>query len=339
MIKQLNTDDSLAASVTGTSVSSESAGKQGIDVMGDNYSDNIDPEDDDSLCEGLGVLFEGSLPTTNKRFTWERKHSAVQNEESRRPIQVTVSCIDDEPGAVQSGHYLWPAAEQLCEYLVNVADNESNATITSERSTSLNIRGILELGAGTGLASLCALQIYQHSVEFVVVTDSDHGTIERARDNYETTMMELYDNAETEEAKESVINEVSSILVEFMPLKWGKENQFRELQRRVVQDHAVLEKSPPITFDLVLGSDLIYSLDVVEPLLHTVKLALKDNIGSYSRFLLAQSFDFDKDLEDELDRVCEALQLQRNVVVDKLTEDGAKIQEFRHIKDENDSAA
>ncbi|KAL3894680.1 MAG: hypothetical protein SGARI_007664, partial [Bacillariaceae sp.] len=337
MIKQLDTDDSLAdASITSTSVSSGRAGKRGRDIEDDYYSDNLDPEDDAYLCEDLGVLFEGSLPTTSKRFSWKRKQPAT-GEEKRTSIHVTVSCIDDEPGAVQSGHYQWPAAEQLCKYLIQNADGESN-TATSERSTSSDtttnvssntpkIRGILELGAGTALASLCVLQIYQESLEFMVVTDGDHGTIERARDNYETTMMELYEHADTEEDKESVINEISSILVEFMPLKWGKENQLRDMQRRVVQDHAVLEKEPPITFDLILGSDLIYSLDVVEPLLKTAKLALKK--GNNARFLLAQSFAFEDEVEEEVERACKQLLLRRRLVEDNLScAPGAKIQEF-----------
>jgi predicted nicotinamide N-methyase len=336
MIKSYEDDAnvSLSGSLTNTSVSCNSSDdrddeQENSEQYRERSAGDGGEEDMDSLCEELGLLFEGSQATTWRHFSWEKKNTAVSPAEgqptSRPTIHAAVSCIDDDPGAVQSGHYLWPAAISLSEYMIAKSGDSENV--------KGKVRSILELGAGTGLPSLCAIQLFQDTLEYLVVTDRDLSTLERARDSYETTMMELYEDAETEEGQESVVNEISSILVEFLPLTWGKEKQqWKELQKRLHLDHSILKANSQVCFDLVLGSDLIHSFDVVEPLLQTAKMAMTKSDGDIpaGRFLLSQSFAFDADTEKEIGRVCNALQLSRRTVEDNLSIDGSKIQEFRH---------
>lgn len=329
----------------------------------DDDHDDIDAYHQDesmnSLCEGLGLLFEGSHATTWKHFSWDRTDkvslSSTPTERKRsnnnRKIQVAVSCIDDDdPGAVQSGHYLWPAAQSLCDCLISSkrgGGGEDSSISSSFSSSRGDVRSVLELGAGTALPSLCAHQLYRDSLEYLVVTDRDYGTLERARDNYETTLMELYEDADTEEGKESVVNEISSTLVEFLPLSWGggrrkdcnSKRQWKELQKRVHKmDDSFRAGIGPKLFDLVLGSDLIYSFDVVEPLLQTAKMAMSQRYVVHSdhddddtgggRFLLSQSFPLDAETEQEIDHVCRVLHLSRKII---LEDNGSKVQEFRHL--------
>jgi predicted nicotinamide N-methyase len=332
---------SVPDSLTDTTVSKNNKCIQGKVEKDPKENDgSVTSEDMESLCEELGVLFEGSRSTTWKRFSWDRDASRGENvpspleereKHTRSKIHVAVSCIDDEPGAVQSGHYLWPAAQFLCEYLISKKSEE-------KRNSSKDIRSVLELGAGMALPSLCALQVFQDSLEFLVATDHDYRTLERARDNYETTMMELYEDAQTEEGQESVVNDISSILVEFLPLKWGPgKRQWKDLQRRLHQDHPTLKTGTQITFDLILGSDLIHSVDMVEPLLQTANMALNktsetSQTGSIAgRFILSQSFAFDAETESEINRVCDNFQLSRIIVQDNLSVDGSRIQEFHHV--------
>jgi predicted nicotinamide N-methyase len=304
----------------------------------DNPQDVDVDEDDDSLYEHVGLLFEGSYPTTLKHFSWKVGGSdseTTTSSKTLRPIHVAVNCIDEDPGAVQSGHYLWPAALPLCDYLLSIYDG-------SKQKGLPEIKSVLELGAGTALTSLFALQLFHDTLEFLVSTDRDPGVLERARDNYETTMMELYDQADSEEGQESVINEIASILVEFIPLEWGQPKQFEYLEQLLKSDHNFLKTDPPIVFDLVLGSDLIYCVEVVEPLLRTAKEAIKTTtpalkndesmVETGSRFLLSQSFIYDADIEEEIDRACKQLHLKRSVLVDELSSDnGVRIQEFVHL--------
>jgi predicted nicotinamide N-methyase len=220
---------------------------------------------------------------------------------------VAVSAADDEPGAVISGHYLWPAAEMLATYLL-------------EQETRLRPVTVVELGAGCALASLAALQIWQDVLQCLVVTDHDPGTLERACDNHESTLQELLDSSLTDEALNSAINDLGSIPVFFQGLEWGKQDALLSI-REILQEHTNTRKG---CFDVVLGSDLIYCLQVVEPLFQTVADLM--TLGQHSVFILTQSFAYEEETEGEIDRVCEELGLLRSLISDDGK--GNRIQEF-----------
>ena len=99
-----------------------------------------------------------------------------------------------------------------------------------------------------------------------------------------------------------------------------------------------------IGFDLVLGSDLVYCSDVVEPLFTTaarlmfpktkdddcVSAAENDDRRRRSRertsaFVMSQSFPYEIETEEEIDRMCHLLKLKRVILRDDLgREDGAE---------------
>jgi predicted nicotinamide N-methyase len=264
-------------------------------------------EEEDAVYADVGIMFEGSHASTLKHFAFDNNN-----------IHIALKVVDDEPGAVQSGHYLWPAAHSLCEYLVQ----KNNV---SERPTT-----ILELGAGCALVSLVALQLYKDKLQCLVVTDHDPGTLERARDNHETTLEELYERAATEDEQLSIINELGSIPVKTESLEWGEEKDWKKLQEILKQcNHVEKEKaSSSCFFDLILGSDLIYCLEVVEPLLLTASKLLSGD----GTFYLSQSFVYDMATEEEMDKVCQTFGLTREILVDDLSaqqKSGVRIQRFR----------
>jgi predicted nicotinamide N-methyase len=263
-------------------------------------------EDDDDFFANVGFMFEGNQPSKLIRFKW-------QTPQTKKSIAVALSVVDDEPGAVISGHYLWPAAELLAQYLV-------------QQESAFVPVSVLELGAGCALASLTALQIWQGSLQCVCVTDHDPGTLERACDNHETTLQELLDARVTEEDLNAAINNLGSIPVVFEALEWSSDstdsNSGTAAIREMLQEHTTENQ---VRFDLVLGSDLIYCLDVVKPLLTTAAdlLAFKED----SVFVLTQSFLYDDDTEEEIDRVCVNLGLTRSLISDDGK--GQRVQEFR----------
>jgi predicted nicotinamide N-methyase len=292
-----------------------------------NANDISAKQEDDAMYADLGFMFEGSHASTLKHFDYQRttKGPGTNNNNNNKPIRIALKVVDDEPGGVQSGHYLWPASPALCEYMIQV-------------ESKLRPKGIIELGAGCALVSLVALQLYQEYVRQLVVTDHDPGTLERARDNHEETLEELYERAETEEEQFQVINRLGSIPVAFESLEWGQAEGVKKIQKSVVDKNNL---EPPL-FDLVLGSDLIYCTDVVEPLLTTASMFMnnsnnnKDDGAAAAKFLLSQSFVYDQATEETIDEVCTKLKLERIVHQDKLSEKGARIQEFRFQKVEEE---
>jgi predicted nicotinamide N-methyase len=259
--------------------------------------------DDDSACYAdMGFMFEGSQPTSIRRFQFPKRDGSA--------VQVVVRVVDDDPGAVQSGHYLWPAAQLLAEYMVSLPP------------PAVPVISVLELGAGCALAALTALQCWQPTLQCVVVTDHDPGTLQRARDNHESTIESIMDAATSEESLEQTINSLASIPVEFREYSWGTDPA---PLTAVLGEHVNVKACDPSPtwFDLILGSDLIYDTAVVEPLFTTVAPLM----ARTSRFLLSQSFVYETVTEEEIQRVCELFGLTRTILLD----DGQgerRIQEF-----------
>ena len=156
-------------------------------------------------------------------------------------FDVKIKMIGEDPGHVQSGQYLWPAARFLSNHICDVW-----ADLGSDR--------ILELGAGCGLVGLTAARL--PNTKIVVFTDYDPGSCKLLQDNIELN------------------NSSFSCTVD--DLTWGDDDKAKAL----VQKHGG-------NFHLVVGSDLIYSKDVIEPLLSTVSIVLSVE----GVFVLASSFD------------------------------------------------
>jgi len=285
-------------------------------------------EEDDDYFRDVGFMFEENQPTRLETFEWKCPGG--------KTITVALHVADDGPAgaaAMQSGHYLWPAARTLAEFLVNKVQPQSN---------SIDIQSVVELGAGCALASLTALQLWQDTLQCVVVTDHDSGTLVRACDNLETTLQHIVDSVDEDksdvddDALNAAINSIASIPVDFEALEWGDAEAAMKVQDAIQEHTSAVAVSrddvPPsmlssskslnsIAVDLVLGSDLISGADVVEPLLQTAAQLM----GHTGRFWLAQSVAYDTAIEAELDRVCSELLLQRTTICEEKSEsDGEK---------------
>jgi hypothetical protein len=293
--------------------------------------DNVDDDNNnnnESLKNYDDACAETAITTANECIGCD--HSPVTTAATTTTtINVALHCINNEPGAVQSGHYIWPASIALVDYLVS----SWSEWIHTPQS-------ILELGAGTALVSLATIQLSHayhrhfyrpmaHSQEqqqqqspkgmgqllpFFVISDHDPTVLERARENYETTrtqslssLVSLHKQQQQvpvlvsnsgEVANEDTSSHISydddihmiekDSTVYFHHLSWGNTDDIQKLQAiishrpldysnhhftNVTSPTIGAETSPPpttTTFDLILGSDLIYCLDVVEPLFQSV---------------------------------------------------------------------
>lgn len=164
--------------------------------------------------------------------------------------QISLKTIGDTPGHKQSGQYLWPAAEIASNHFI-----ANWPTLKSER--------VLELGAGCGLAGLLISQL--PDVKEVVFTDYDYGTLTLIEESIQLNQVHNGDG-----------NSIHQI-VDF--LEWGNF-QF-DPAKRTCEIPWMNEK-----FKLIVGTDLIYSKDVVEPLFQTASYFLEQN----GKFVLTSSF-------------------------------------------------
>jgi len=178
---------------------------------------------DDSDSAVIGFMFDNEHSKTCKVFNYEN-------------IAIKIKTIDENPGHVQSGLYLWPAGNCLCKHL---------HFIWNEIQTDF----ILELGSGCGLSGIFVSKL--PGVKTVILTDYDPGSIKILEEN-----VGLNNDSTTS----------SNCLVK--QFSWGCENDI-DIFKYICQRN---ENS----FKLIIGSDLIYCKDVIYPLLFSVANLLSD---------------------------------------------------------------
>ena len=311
-----------------------------VELKVDTNNNEHNDDDSDDYFADVGFMFESQQPVRFEKCRWDvpttskihsdedittdsndcgNDHSDDKTNCSTRPqttttsttsttvVQIALHVADDYPGAVQSGHYLWPAATMLSEYLIN---HQHHQVVNDHPQRFYNT--VIELGAGCAMVSFVALQLWKETLQCICITDHDPSTLVRARDNYETTMQQLFnndnclktnddddenavrgatcddddnDNDNCDEHLNDIINTITNIPVLFESLKWGDKNAVEKLLCQTLPERLPLDILIPspsevhrITgtseknhhhFDIILGSDLIYCKEVVRPLFTT----------------------------------------------------------------------
>lgn len=311
--------------------------------------DNDSTSSSESCLGEIGFMFDAEQetksqvlrfsPKTSEQYEKNQNLTAEEIHDSdRKVVTVIVDCVDDDPGAVQSGHYLWPGAPALAQFLVDIFSSTQISSISNssfekkiqyffpsyqiEQETSKI--SIIELGAGCGLAGLTALQLptFQSRIAALVFTDHDPGTLKRARDNYNNTLQ-----LRKEESNSSDNIELDKVPVFFEDLTWGDEKNLRRLCCKIKENSEIENHS----FDIILGSDLIYCEEVVKPLLESVSWLMHasgESCSSRSIMIMTQSFSYDIETEEAIDRACYDLSLNRSILTCNLNEGGTRIQSF-----------
>lgn len=251
-----------------------------------------DSEDSDDIESAMGFMFDSSHARICMTFDIGTQY------------MVKLRMIKGDPGHVQSGQYLWPAAHFAAKWLV-ARQHEDWLNSTVNESIQ-----VIELGAGCGLAGLALAQL--PAVSKVILTDYDYGSLQLLEAN-------VIEAKSLESAREK------SFLV--ASLKWGSSLP--------AELHTSLDSAHPV---LVVGTDLIYSRDVIRPLFQTAVLLLKyynrdDHFpGSVARFVLFSSFDI-SDYDSELAAVCadvglSVVQLESLMVCKGASDSRSRVQLF-----------
>jgi predicted nicotinamide N-methyase len=175
-------------------------------------------------------------------------HKILKLVEFSSNITINLKLIGDQPGHVQSGQYLWPAAKAAADHLI------SNWSL-------LQSDVVIELGAGCGLTGLVITKLL--GVTTVIFTDYDHGSIELI--------------------KESIILNCGENHRHFVQLlEWGKP---------ISKEVKMQCDYPESGFKLIVGTDLLYCIEVVLPLFTTVNDLLLQTGGI---FMLTTSFHLEE---------------------------------------------
>ena len=258
---------------------------------------NNDDDDDDEMDLGaIGFMFDAQHARCTKRldFTLPSSSTPTTDTTTIATVGVTVRLIGEDPGHVQSGQYLWPAAAYTARYLI-------------EHWGSLRATAVVELGAGVGVAGLVVAQL--PGCRRVVLTDYDPGALQLLRENI--ALNSGADGATAAAAATGVVGECecSVTFLEWGNLAAGNVLLTADGIGSSGSSGGNLQPPPPQSstadaslFPLVLGTDLLYSVDIVEPLFTTAMQLMRraagdgagagagDDDGEAGRFLLVSSF-------------------------------------------------
>ena len=117
-----------------------------------------DDEDGGADFGAIGFMFDAETSRSERRFSFPIGGAAPAPAPAPAPavgeeaslLEVRLMCIDDDPGFVQSGHYIRPAASTMATFLAAHWDRDYPADASRPLPT------VVELGAGCGLAGLAA---------------------------------------------------------------------------------------------------------------------------------------------------------------------------------------
>uniref|UniRef100_M4B4Y3 Methyltransferase small domain-containing protein n=1 Tax=Hyaloperonospora arabidopsidis (strain Emoy2) TaxID=559515 RepID=M4B4Y3_HYAAE len=241
-------------------------------------------EDDgtEGMLTDVGFMFDACLEKVTCRYDY--------GENGGDDVSVLLTYTKDEPGALQSGHYVWPAAPALCQYLV-----------THQEIISKGAK-VVELGAGCGLTGLAVAQLQPDAI--VTFTDHDPGVLKV-----------IEHNVRQQERRQATCFTQS--------LRWGPDGVKEIEALEQVQNGQVTGDNARGT-QLIVASDVIYAQEVVVLLFWTVDRLLSiDGV-----FLMCSSFRYDDETENEIDTQSLKWGLERKIIECLLDEGGTRIQRF-----------
>lgn len=230
-------------------------------------------------------------------FMFDAEARKEQIEICLQGIKILLKLIDEEPGHVQSGQYLWPASYCLSNHLITCWDN-------------LKAENVLELGAGVGMGGILCSRLA--GVKTVTLTDYDPGSLELLNDNIE---LNAVDNSQTScKCKSSFlqwgsdISPDSDIFMNHYDLIIGSDllyctgvvNPLLKTVARIFATHPVGSSSSPI-----LTSNL---------------------------FVLASSFEVGKEIENAVEKAAAEYNLSVENVEPLVVSNGIKKSRIQYIR-------
>ncbi|KAL3826617.1 hypothetical protein ACHAXA_010542 [Cyclostephanos tholiformis] len=163
--------------------------------------------------------------------------------------------LDSDETYRSTGVTLWQASPRLADYL-------------GDHPEVCGGKSVLELGAGLGL---CGIAAHYSGATNVVMTDGDNRALDRMRENVRRNCDDVGDASIT-----------GRNAIACRQLIWGKPHAGKFLERNG-------------KYDVIIGADVIYTRESVQPLLDTVVSLLNEPNGQFvlSRFCRWNNVDDD----------------------------------------------
>jgi predicted nicotinamide N-methyase len=227
-------------------------------------ADNADADaeaddDDDDDTPDMGDLFadpdpldtfhfEYALPPVNTESVNETKNV----NETKHTVSIILTGHKAELGQTlhSTGLTLWRASELLCDYMIRT-------------STALEQKNVLELGAGLGL---CGILAHHLQAANVVLTDGDTDALKFMRANVAANCS----SSSTSTVGIDSSSSATTRIIQCRQLVWGDCNRVDDLKHQYTNDDNQ-------GFHLVLGSDIIYVEEILDPLFQSVDRLLADS--------------------------------------------------------------
>lgn len=270
----------------------------------------LEREDDDGDDEGMGAIgfmFDAEAKKSLRRFTVTRMNGDA--------LELSLLCIDSPPGAVQSGHYIWPAASALAKYLAKHWGQDAQ----ENEKVGLKLPGdecrVVELGAGAGLAGITAAHL---GARRVVFTDHDAGVLGLIRENINSQDFSC-------SKRPQAVAKTNEACFLALPLAWGPQGKPWPVELEAMCDKNSGDNDG---FDLVLCSDCIYDTGVVAPLLWTIRNLLSAT-NPQAVALLCGSFALELGTDDLIRQHGRELGLTFELVYDCLQSGGCRLHALR----------
>lgn len=173
----------------------------------------------------------------------------------------------NQTGRTPTGLALWPAGKLVADFLACSSSMDS--------STSSSPRTVVELGCGLGLCGLVSYALHQqdanenghvHSQQLVVLTDSDHETLQYARRNVEENADQCSDTD-------------SDTAVRLEILDWCSPADIQRVKRLSLSVESSADDDDDCDggYDRVLASDVIYeaTAPILKEFMYTAKSLLR----------------------------------------------------------------
>ena len=258
--------------------------------------------DDDYGLDSMKFILERYIDTTNQVFYFNNKSVASNNNDIDNDekidseiinISISVNSASGNPGKIQSGCFLWPGAEKLCNYIVNNWYSTILIDLKKSSCETNKIINVVEVGSGIGLPSLCLSKLLSLSNERYKVTSTD-------RDANALNILE----------QNAILNNIE---LKTVMLDWGSP----------IID---VDKC-----DLIVGTDCIFISDITKLLFFTINQLLKMNKDA--TFILSTSIKMAEEdkLIVTIDECCQLYKLRRTIIYDEIPNGGVRLEYFKRI--------
>mmetsp|Transcript_6051 Transcript_6051/g.6890 ORF Transcript_6051/g.6890 Transcript_6051/m.6890 type:complete len:196 (-) Transcript_6051:26-613(-) len=168
----------------------------------------------------------------------------------------------------------------MCDFLVechNAQQHSTNIHVDLFSYSVVSGRSVLELGSGLGL---CGILAHKLGSTTTILTDGDTDTLELMRQNVHQNVDRNCSDLSATNGNGNVHRNTEPEDITCQQLRWANSEDIANVKQSLVDTTRNNgtpedEASKVDGFDIIMGSDIIYLEEMIDPLLETVVALLK----------------------------------------------------------------